>query len=263
MNKKRIIFFLIVILSACTSIQKKEFLTSDGYNVIQEWYNKSTLKSQTTFLSQDSSEYIFVSYSEDGKLMDSCRYKNNIADGLRKYYDKSAGLMHFEYYANGFLNGPNMALYQDGVSNYEGYLVNENKAGEWKFHYPDGRLITYEFYDSTGKVLYFRRYNELGAFSSCKGNPIIGATMTRSESSRDTYRMQFVVSNPPGCKIRLIVAGTNLTTYSDRQVDNVNIEFPLILAKEGNIELDIQMEIIDNQSGHTEKYSKRIEFALN
>jgi len=263
MNRKFLFsVFIIVILAGCSSVIEKEYTNNNGQRVVEEWYSETDLKSQTTFLSADSSEYVFCSYYENGQLKDSSRYLDQQPDGLRKYYDQSSDLLHIENYSNGFLNGPHKALYGNGVSNFEGYHINEVKAGEWIFHYPDGRPITYEFYDSTGRVVYFRKYNDSGEFKSSNGSAIIDISVAQNLNSNDTSSVYLVVANPPNCKAILVIIGSDSKELYNKKIHTSRTNCPLTFDEKGKKDLNIQLNIIDIKTGHKEHYHQKFEFIL-
>jgi antitoxin component YwqK of YwqJK toxin-antitoxin module len=255
MVKKILISGIVLIfIGACSSIEKKEYTNANGNYVVEEWYNKENLKSQTIFLTADSSEYIYCSWYESGELKDSARYVNNVVDGLRKYYDQKAKLLNIENYANGILNGPHKAIYENGIAGYDGYHLNELKVGEWKFHFPDGRPITYEFYDSTGKLLYFRKYNESGGFANSNGSAIIAI-------SADSTFVDLVLANPPNCNVTLIISDDASTELCNTKVKNTHTICPLVPDENGKKLLNIQLNITDN-AGHVERHEQKFEFPL-
>jgi len=252
----------MIFLVACSSIAKKEYTNTDGKIVVEEWYNKTNMKSRTTFLSRDSSAYIFISFYENSEMKDSARYVNNLVDGLKLFYDKQGDLLHFENYSDGILNGSHKALYSNGISSFEGYHINGNKVGEWQFHYPDGRPITYEFYDSTGKIIYFRKYNEFGEYTNSKGTAIIKVSTSQNSNLGDTTLMYLVIANPPGCELNLIINGADSKELYNKKVNTVNTICPLIFTEKGKKVLDIQLNVMDIKSDLEENHSKNFEFIL-
>jgi hypothetical protein len=163
----------LFVVSCKSAYKQSETVNENGQKQIHEWYSDGILKSTLTYLNADQTEYFYVSWYEGGALMDSARYINDKVEGLRKYYDEATGLLHLEEYSNGVMNGMHKAVYKNGATSFEGQRRNGLQIGEWIFHYPDGRPITYEYYDLDGKLLYFRKYNEEGKAIKSSGNPVL------------------------------------------------------------------------------------------
>jgi len=246
-------------ISCRSGYKKKEFYNDDGKLVIQEWYDKSSLKSSITFLDNTHNDYIYVSYYEDGRLMDSAKYINDTIDGLRKFYEVDPELMHFENYENGLLNGFHKAIYSNWITSFEGYRLNGYKVGEWKFHHSDGRPITYEYYDSTGKIKYFRKYDEEGETVKVSGSGLISIyPENKSIRVSDTLRGFVEAAIPPACKVILSIEeafdGQNPDNFLITELKNPKIEWNRKFGSAGMKELIFKIHIKDLKSGKEEEY---------
>jgi antitoxin component YwqK of YwqJK toxin-antitoxin module len=243
-------FFLVSVLLSLFSCNqknsKKEFQNDKGQLIIQEWYSLDKLKSETTYLKSDKSEYVYVAYNEDGRMIDSGRYVNDTITGFHKFYEDKTKLTHFENYKNGLLNGPHKAVYTGGVTSFEGYHKDGFSVGQWKFHYPDGRMITYEYYDSTGKVKYFRKYDDEGNTVKITGNGIIGVFIQKPQT--DTIKGIVEVAVPDNCKCHLKITG-NENTIFENFVSQPRVSFSFV---NGDTVLDFQL-IITKQNGQGRK----------
>ncbi len=170
---------------------------------------------------------LFVSWSEDGQLMDSARYVNDTIEGLRKVYDNDAGLMHYETYHNGHLDGMHKAVYNNGVTSFEGYWKNYVKVGEWKFHFPEGNPITYEYYDSAGRIKYFRKYDEEGNVLKVEGSGLISVQANKSVVNPGEYVSGLIeAAVPPGCKTELHIFEI-LDSENSNSLMNIELLDPL------------------------------------
>ena len=217
-------FLLVLILFSCQhSYKQTEMINDKGQKVLQEWYAEGILKSLRTYLDEEKNEYVFVSWYEEGAMKDSARYIDDEVTGLRKHFDAAAWLMHFEEYDNGILNGIHKAVYKNGVTSYDGHRKNGLQTGEWKFHYPDGRPITYEYYDLEGSLLYFRKYDENGTVIKTTGNPIIKISQPSiSIKAGDTINGIIDIANPLNCIISLCILDS--LADSDKQFVIENIQ---------------------------------------
>lgn len=258
---KKILFSIAVtlLISACSSIEKKEYTNQQGQKVIEEWFKESNLKSKTTFYSTDSSDYVFCSYYENGELEDSSHFVNQQLDGTRLFFDQANGLFHMETYSNGIMNGPHRAIYKNDITSFEGYWLNGNKVGEWQFHYPDGRPITYEFYDSIGKVLYFRKYDDKEEVKDVKGSAIIGISV-RTDLKPDAVVMNLIVANPPGSEVSIKICDQSSNVLCNKKVEAVYTNCSFILPDEEKNKVNIQLNILDIKSGQEEKHEQNFEF---
>gem|GEM_PF-3556056 len=168
------LLLIVVLLASCGERTKKRQYYNDRNQLVhEEYYSNGSLKASITYLDKKKKEYVSVTYAGDGTLLDSGYYINDSLHGLHKYYEQEPGLLHEEEYDHGLLDGVDRAMYKNGVYSYEGQRKGGLKVGEWKFNYPDGRPITYEYYDSLGNVVYFRKYDDDGTILRVQGHGII------------------------------------------------------------------------------------------
>ncbi|NOX47936.1 MAG: hypothetical protein GXO89_13255 [Chlorobi bacterium] len=243
------VFVLFSLFSCNQKNPTKEFQNDKGQLIIQEWYSLDKLKSETTYLKSDKSDFVYVAYNKDGRMIDSGRYVNDTITGFHKFYEDKTKLTHFENYKNGLLNGPHKAVYTGGVTSFEGYHKDGLSVGEWKFHYPDGRMITYEYYDSTGRVKYFRKYDDESNTVKITGNGIIGVFI--SKSLADTLLGVAEVAVPDNCTTHLKITGNGKVVF-ENNVSQPRVPFSIVNA---NTNLNFQLIITENKTGKEEKYS--------
>jgi hypothetical protein len=209
-------FASLLIVLGCKQNTVEEYIDKDGNKVIREWYNKSQMKSVTIYTNADQTNFYYMAFYRDGTLKDSATFVNEKIHGIRKFYEESTGLLHYENYDNGLLNGPQKAIYSSGISSFEGYRLNNHKVGEWKFFYSTGKLITYEFYDSTGRLKYIKKYDNDGSILKSDGNGIITVvTEKTSLSQQESATGYAIVAMPEGCTFRLTI--TDISSGQDSQ----------------------------------------------
>ena len=247
------VILLFTILFSCRSGYHEESYDDNGNLVIKEWYDKHNLKSSTTYLNPNQEDYISAIWYRDGRLMDSARYINDTVDGLRKFYEEVTGLMHYENYNYGVLNGVHKAQYNSGVYSFEGFRKNNRMVGQWKFHYPNGNPITYEYYDSTGKLLYFRKYDEDGSVLKKIGKELIGVTTRKisiSESENCTGFVEAAV--PPGCEtvlsIKEEIPGQSPNEFFNVEMKNPKINWERKFDSPGNKNLKFTLKVKDKKT---------------
>ena len=248
--------FLALWLGACNQQKKAHFEDAEGHIIDEVRYSNGQVKSRIFYLDQNGADYIQTSYYENGVLQDSMVFKNNKPEGTKKYYDEISGLTHYENYRNGIMQGINEAIYNNGISSYSGYRHQGFKAGEWVFHYPDGRPITYEFYDSTGHLKYLRKYDESGYYQQTEGSIIIDAAISESEiNAGDSVMLQVLLANPPGSSTTIEISGNvdnEAPVKSSILADKSRMEIPIYFEQKGKAKIDIYVTVLDNNSEHSE-----------
>jgi hypothetical protein len=248
--------FPVFFVSCGDSVTKKEFCNDDGQQVVQEWYNDKQIKSNITYLDKSGKSYVSVKYNKEGRMIDSVTYKNDVITGPRKYYDAGSGLTHIENYKNGVPDGVMKAVFDNGVTNFEGYMVNGSKAGEWIFHYRDGRPITYEFYDLSGNIKYFRKYDDGGAAGKVTGSGIIDISLSVDKTDTTTFiKARTTLASPPGCTTELTIKNNGTKVVDTYHITKPQTEFVIPSSANGENRLSFVLTIKDEKSGETEQYS--------
>lgn len=254
-----ILLLPIVFLVSCNSGETRRSSNEKDQLVVEEFYSNGRLKSKKIFYDREKGDYLFYSYYSDGRLKDSARYVHDTVDGLKKAYESGTGLTHFETYRTGILHGVHKALYDNGVSSFEGYRLNGQKVGEWLFHYPDGRLITYEYYDSLGTIRFFRKYDEKENLLKQNGNAIIGVFPENDDPSGTGMVSGIAeVAFPPGCSAELKVgekAGERLVSDTLFPVKSNLVQYNYRIRGEGMEELGFELFITEKSTGDSYRFT--------
>ena len=244
---------MFFILYSCNSgNDKKEFKNEKGQLVVQEWYSIDKLKSETTYLNSGKSDYIYVAFNENGRLIDSGRYVNDTITGFHKFFEEKTNLMHFEHFKNGVLNGKHKALYSGGATSFEGFRKDGFLVGEWKFHYPDGKMITYEYYDSSGRVKYFRKYDDEGKTVKINGDGIISVNISNPSEANPIGLAEVAI--PDYCNVNLKITQKGSIVF-EKQVIQPRVPFSLKAGNENIGKLNFQLSIVEKKTGKEETYS--------
>jgi len=251
--------FILLIIS-CQHKTVEEYTDKDGNKVIREWYNKSQIKSIKTFTNPEQTNYRYMTFYKDGLLMDSATFVDGKINGIRKYYEASTGLLHLENYKNGVLNGPQKAVFSSGISSFEGYRKNNYKVGEWKFFYPGGKLITYEYYDSTGRLKYFKKYDKNGSILKTNGTGLIEVVVQQTTINlQEPVTGYAVIAMPDGCSFGLtisdITSGVNTQPFLEKQLIESLITWEKYFVTPGEKRLLFTLIITDEQTGEEEQSS--------
>ena len=246
-------------LFGCSGESTKSYTNAEGKQVVDVMYSNGLIKSRTQYL-DSKSEYLYTEYFEDGVLKDSMHVVNGQAEGQRIFFDRSGDLLHTENYLHGVLHGPHHAMYSNGVASFAGYRLNGAMVGEWVFHYPDGKPITYEFYDSTGHVKFLEKYGSAGEVLSVEGNALITIRpLARETPLNDSLYFDVVAARPPGASRKLIVeahgnSDKQQLVYSS-QIDSLHNTISLLIDKATTTNLDFDLQIKDKKSGAIKEYN--------
>jgi hypothetical protein len=253
-----LIFLLLTMLTGCKQRTSSQHTTQSGDLVLEEYYSNGQLKSTKVFYNEAQSDYLYKAYYENGELMDSVSYYNNLPEGKRTFFDQASGLMHTEYYKTGLLEGINMGIYKNGVKNYEGFRKTGNKAGEWIFRNPEGVNLTYEFFDSTGRLVYFRKYDERGNYQKSNGAILIHTFLSENLiQTGDSVHAGITAAVPPGCesKLTIFVDGDHTaedTVHSEILTAPRN-QFGFQMREPGDYKVIFHLVVTDNSTGKAEE----------
>ena len=251
-----IVLVSLILYAGCNSATLKEYRNDKNQLVVEEWFNDHQLKSRIIYLNEEKSDYSSVEYFENGHLKDSITISNNLVQGTHKVYDPANDLLHIETYKDGVLNGPHMAVYSSGIASFKGYQMNGNKVGEWKFFYPEGNPITYEFYDSTGRLAYFLKYEKDGQHLHSEGSGIIHVSDIMNIDGQ--YSVDVLLAIPPNCSsglsIVLLSEGQEQLVFND-EITTIRNNIPLPISGKGDYKIQMELNITDKQTGKVETYT--------
>lgn len=252
------ILIFLIFLYACMEGKKETYVNNQGQQVSEIYYRNGALKSRIVYKDDSKRNYLYTTYFSDGLFHDSALYLRDTITGLRKVYDRKNSLMHYETYYKGILNGIHKALYDNGVSSFEGYRKDGYKVGEWLFHYNDGRLITYEFYDSIGNIRYFRKYDEDNNLIRKNGNGIVNIFVQNDTIVDTTFvKGNIYLATPPDCRLTLSIGdgkSNEMTNIERIDVKTQLVPFLYKLSSSGSSNLGLLYEIVDNKTGKSEQY---------
>lgn len=249
------LFIVLVFFYGCNSSTKKEYRNDKNQLVIEEWFNDNQLKSRIVYLNEEKTDYSSVEYLDNGHIKDSSTYKNNLIQGTHKVYDISNDLLHTETYRDGLLHGPHKAVYSSGVASFIGYQLNGNKVGEWKFSYPDGNPITYEFYDSTGRLKYFLKYEKDGQHLQSEGSGIIHVSDIKKTD--DNFSIDVLAAIPTNCNsiLKILIPSEEQEfEIFNQELETIRNTIPINSENLNNNELQIELSIIDNKTNKVESF---------
>ncbi|MEZ5083599.1 MAG: hypothetical protein R2750_09130 [Bacteroidales bacterium] len=250
------LFCGLAIFYGCNSNAHKEYRNDNNQLVIEEWFNDNQLKSRIVYFNEEKTDYSILQYDKNGNIKDSTIYVNNLPQGTRKIYDTSNDLLHIETYQNGILHGPHKAIYSSGVASFVGYQLNGNKVGEWKFFYPEGNPITYEFYDSTGRLNYFLKYEKDGHHLQSEGSGIIHVSDIMEDNGN--FFIDVLAAIPPNCSsilnVLLLQEGEEQILFDD-EITSIRNTIPLKTMDESNKEVRLNLSITDKKTGTSESYA--------
>lgn len=257
---------LFMVMISCNQTVTRHY-NENGNLEIKEWYSKNHLKSHWIYLDKSEESYIYIAYYSDGRMKDSAMYVNDTVEGLRKYYEENAGLMHSEYYLHGIMNGPHKAQFSTGVTSFEGFRKNNLMVGEWKFHFINGNPITYEYYDSAGSMKYFRKYDNAGNTLMSEGSGLIRILPERFSVTTNTLLKGVIeAAVPPETETVLVIEESGGSTIANRKesrtlrVSRSNWEWNF--REPGKKVLHFTLTIKDRKSGRQDVSSDNISITV-
>jgi antitoxin component YwqK of YwqJK toxin-antitoxin module len=258
------LLLIIILLASCGERTKKRQYYNDRNQLVhEEYFSNGRIKSSITYLDKKKKEYISIIYAGDGTLLDSGHYINDSLHGLHKYYEQEPGLLHEEEYDHGLLDGIDRAMYQNGVYSYEGQRKDGLKVGEWKFNYPDGRPITYEYYDSLGNVVYFRKYDDDGTILRVQGYGIIAikteaGTVMAGDTLAGSLTLAFPQNARTSLRMGLLGADQKLSRVQTFQPAGIDFPFTWVFGYPGMQKLGFLYSITDVVSGKSDESSANV-----
>jgi len=260
------IILSLAIICGCARETRKSYKNDKGQQVEEVYYSGTNLKSRTIYLN-GTTEYLYAEYFEDEILKDSMHVIDGKTEGKRIFFDRKGDLKHTEHYQDGIFHGPQLAEYSNGIKNYEGYWLNGVKVGEWTFHYPDGRPITYEFYDSTGRIKYLEKFGTSGEVLIVEGNALINVVINQANAAAgDTLHLLVLAGLPPASLVTLLIKsqiGNNKkqTVFTD-ELHQLHTQIPFSFTEAGNYLLEFDLQILDIKSKKSRHYTHSLNLDL-
>jgi hypothetical protein len=258
MKQMLLIVLFLTLLAGCKQKPGSQHTSPEGDLLFEEYYNNGQLKISRQFFNDEMTDYLYMAFYENGELMDSVAYDENVPDGKRVFFHQSSGIRHIEHYEGGVLNGVNMGIYENGVRNYEGYRKAGEKVGEWIFRDPDGIHLTYEFFDSAGNLVYFRKYDERGNYQKSNGDVLIHAGLNNDNiQPGDSISALVVAVTPPDCESKLTIALSGAATEDTIMISEIlsspRNSFALTVDEPGEYNIEFILEVTGFYMGRVEE----------
>lgn len=133
MSKYLVFTILISILTvlSCTLDNHKKIIVQDpdGY-----------FKEEFIVVNDSIKDGTYIKYYNNGKIWDSCFYKMDTLDGIRKIFSEKGNVEILETYKNGILDGPYLIYYPNGQIKFKQIFINNIMQGDSYGYYDDGSL---------------------------------------------------------------------------------------------------------------------------
>ena len=124
------------------------------------FYLNRSIKSKGLY-SDGKRQGLFLSFHDNGILMDSAHYVGDALKGIKLGWNKE-GMQIDSMNFDGAGNGTEVNWYGDGVLASAGYWTADTvKKGRWKYYHPNGQLKATEEY-ANGKRTSFACFNDAG-----------------------------------------------------------------------------------------------------
>jgi len=91
-------------------------------------------------------------YYDNGKVMQTVNYKNNLPHGLRKNYHKSGTLKSEYSYIENKISGDWITYHENAQLSESGKYVDGKRTGLWKEYYNNGKLKAEGEYTNDKKI---------------------------------------------------------------------------------------------------------------
>ena len=131
----------------------------NGYLLID--YYLSGVKQMEAFsltLDEDKFDGEVTWYYENGKVMQTVNYKNNMPHGLRKNYHESGSLKGQYSYIDDKITGEWVAYHENSKLSEEGNYEDDKRTGVWKEYHKNGKLKGEGKYKNDKKVGVWKMY---------------------------------------------------------------------------------------------------------
>ncbi len=97
-------------------------------------------------------------YYENGKIMQTVNYKNNVPNGLRKNYHQSGTLKSKYSYDDDKISGDWIAYYENAKLSESGTYKDDERTGVWKEYHNNGKLKGEGEYKEGKKIGVWKMY---------------------------------------------------------------------------------------------------------
>jgi len=131
----------------------------NGYFLVD--YFSSGVKQMEAFshtLDEEKFEGEVIWYYENGAVMQTVNYKNNIPNGLRKNYHESGTLKSQYSYIDDKIEGDWVSYHENAKLSESGKYKNDERIGLWKEYHNNGKLKGEGNYINGKKVGVWKMY---------------------------------------------------------------------------------------------------------
>ncbi|MFT4761224.1 MAG: antitoxin component YwqK of YwqJK toxin-antitoxin module [Paraglaciecola sp.] len=151
-------YFALTFLWACGDGNMEVIENKNDAGVVIEKYTRKN----DDFAKEGKYEAFF----ENGKVLETANYVNDVLDGERKIYREDGSVETVEHYENGQFSGLYQDLHSNGKVKFEGQYTDNTMGGLWKGYYESGALKEEVMMANNDENGPFKEYHENGKLAS-------------------------------------------------------------------------------------------------
>ena len=131
---------------------------------VKNYYDNGQLKEVYEVDSKGQKHGKFQAFYENGQLLESSKYKNNLLEGKRYFYYQNGQIEEEQFYVKGKLEGNQYGFHENGQLKFKSVNKENKLTGEY-----------FSYYDNGQKRLYLNFLNDLenGPFEEYHRNGVI------------------------------------------------------------------------------------------
>jgi len=131
----------------------------NGYLLVDYYLSGSKqMEAFSHTLEEEKFEGEVIWYYENGKIMQTVNYKNNIPNGLRKNYHESGSLKSEYSYLDDKITGDWVSYHENAKLAESGKYEDDERTGIWKEYHKDGKLKGEGQYKEGKKIGVWKMY---------------------------------------------------------------------------------------------------------
>jgi hypothetical protein len=152
------------------------------------------------YLNNDSTNYVKISYYENGNFKDSSFYLNGELSGIRVSYNSEKKLITKREYEKGIQIGVEECYDENGKIYSKSYIKNGERDGDTYYYNENGNINSYFFY-TNGNSFFYRKYDINNKIISTEGRIFTFlAIASDTFNVGDEIYFNAIFANPPYSK---------------------------------------------------------------
>lgn len=236
-------------------------VTNSNDQLVLERYEDGTVK-KSQLITGDLS-YAIISFTSDGRVLDSIPFINGVENGIGFKHDFEKGVRYIYEFINGQMEGDVNGYYMTGAIYCKGQMFQNRRVGTWLYYTKDGRVEQFEVRLPNNSIpVYIKVFSyadEVPSVSLEGGCPILFSVYSdtlpiKSEAVVDLT----IMDTPPEGTIKLFCGqisedGRNFDDLVEIIYSSSRFDYPLGVISEGINQWSILYEVYDSISDSNNK----------